>query len=170
MPVVRTLGDLLVSALLLTLARAKPPSGMDFAKMMEQMKAAGVGGPEGAEGEGEADSSDDEGVSIALWLGDNLLCADLFFSLVFRSPLLSSRHRCFNPDDLPSADNSRSHTRSSRSTFSLLLGNSSYSVRSVAIIQISSLALMCRRLKEDRQFPYREMKKRVYDEQKRERV
>lgn len=36
---------------------------MDFAKMMEQMKAAGVGGPEGAEGEGEADSSDDEGVS-----------------------------------------------------------------------------------------------------------
>ena len=38
---------------------------MDFAKMMEQMKAAGVGGPEGAEGEGEADSSDDEGVSPA---------------------------------------------------------------------------------------------------------
>ena len=65
-PVVRTslLGEK-CSSLVLTLWRAKPPSGMDFAKMMEQMKAAGVGGPEGAEGEGEADSSDDEGVSPA---------------------------------------------------------------------------------------------------------
>lgn len=143
MPVVRTLGDLLVSALLLTLARAKPPSGMDFAKMMEQMKAAGVGGPEGAEGEGEADSSDDEGVSIALWLGGNLLRADLFFSLVFRSPLPSSRHRRFSPDALLICRALSHKVMSCSLNYLSPLGNSSSSVSQQSQLSKSRLSHSC---------------------------
>jgi len=37
------------------------PGGMDFEKMMAEMKASGMGGGEGAEGDEGDDDSDDDG-------------------------------------------------------------------------------------------------------------